>query len=56
MLVVQNLVQESPWGRLVRHPYIASLWLGSPICDALAPKRVLRRSLVLFCLLPGYKL
>jgi hypothetical protein len=24
------------------------------ICEALTPKRVLRRSLALFCLLPGY--
>ncbi len=58
MLVVQNLIQEYRWGpgSLVGHPYLTSLWLGSPICDVLAPKRVLRRSLALFCLLPGYKL
>jgi hypothetical protein len=45
MLVIQNLIQEYRWGSLVGHPYITSLWLGSPICDVLAPKRVLRRSL-----------
>jgi len=41
-------------GRLVGHPYITSLWLGFPICEALTPKRVLHCSLALFCLLPGY--
>ncbi len=54
MFVVQNLIQEYWWGCLVGHPYIASLWLGFSICEALAPKRVLHRSLALFCLLPGY--
>ncbi len=56
MFVVRNLIQEYWSGRLVGHPYIASLWLGFPICEALAPKSVLRQSLALFCLLPGHKL
>jgi hypothetical protein len=56
MFVVQNMIQEYQWGRLVGHHYKASLWLGFPICEALAPKRVLHHSLALFCLLPGYKL
>jgi len=52
--VVQNMIQDYRWGCLVGHPYIACLWLGFSICETLAPKRVLRRSLALFCLLPGY--
>jgi hypothetical protein len=56
MFVVQNLIQEYWWGHLVGYPYIASLWLRFPICEVLAPIRVLRHSLALFCLLPGYKL
>ncbi len=54
MFVVQNLIKEYQCGCLVGHPYIASLWLGFSICEAFTPKRVLRRRLALFCLLPGY--
>jgi hypothetical protein len=54
MFLVRNQIQEYWWGCLVGHPYIASLWLGFSICEALKPKRVLGSSLALFCLLPGY--
>jgi len=54
MFVVHNLIQEYLLRCLVGHPYLASLLLGFSICEALAPKRVLRRSLALFCLLQGY--
>jgi hypothetical protein len=33
----------------VGHPYIASLWIVFSICEALAPKRVLRHSLCSVC-------
>ncbi len=45
---------EKTCGCLVKHPYIASLWLGSLALRRLRLNRVLHRSLALFCLLPSY--
>jgi hypothetical protein len=44
MFTVRNRIQNSFFGCLVGHPYIASLWLGSLALKRSHLKGVLRRS------------